>query len=75
MICFFVLFLVIYSRFLHTRLPEGSLIWVLTVIFLAALAASFFIYRMAIKIIMKKIDMEKYIEPVFGPRRPPKTKA
>ena len=74
MLCFFVIFLAIYSRFLHTHLPEGSLVWVLTVIFLAALAASFFIYRFVIKIVMKKFDMEKFIEPIFDQRRPPKAK-
>ena len=68
---FFIIFLVIYSNFLHARLPEGGIAWVLTVLFLAAIAASFFIYRLVIKIIMKKINMEKYLDPVFGPRRPP----
>jgi hypothetical protein len=67
----FIIFLVIYGRFLP-MLPESSAAWMLPVIFVASIVASFLIYRLAIKIIMKKVDMEKYFDPIFGHRRPRK---
>ena len=65
----FILFLVIYGYF-QSFLPESSAAWILPVIFIASIVVSFFIYRLAIKIIMKKVDFEKYFDPIFGPRRP-----
>ena len=70
-ICFLV-FLAIYSRFLFPVLPENSAAWALPVIFVASIAASFFVYRQAIKVVMKKIDMEKHFDPIFGRRPPPR---
>ena len=52
----FLLFLVIYSVFLHSRIGDGAMAWVLTIIFLAALAVSLIIYQRVIKIIMRKIN-------------------
>ena len=67
----FILFLLIYSKFLYPRLPESSAAWALPIIFVASIVTSFFIYRMAVKLMMKKVDMEKYFDPIFG-RRPRK---
>jgi len=69
----FLLFLLIYSNFLYGRVSESVAAWVLPIFFAGAIAASFFIYRLAIKILMKKIDMEKYFDPIFARRnRKPK---
>jgi uncharacterized membrane protein len=69
----FLLFLIIYSNFLYGRVSESVAAWVLPLFFAGAIAASFFIYRLAIKILMKKIDMEKYFDPIFASRsRKPK---
>ena len=70
-LCFLVL-LAIYSHFLFPALPESSAGWALPIIFVASIAASFFIYRLAVKTIMKKVDMEKYFDPIFGRRPPPR---
>ena len=66
----FVGFLLIYTRFLNPRLPESGGAWALPVIFVVSIAASFFVYRFAVKIITKKVDMEKHFDPIFGPKRP-----
>ena len=66
----FVILLAIYGRFLYPSLPEDAASWVIPVIFILAIAISFVVYRLAIKMIMKKIDMEKSFDPIFGPRRP-----
>jgi predicted membrane protein len=68
MICF-LLFLVIYSRVFYGHVSENVAAWLLPVFFAGAIAASFFVYRLAIKILMKKIDMEKYFDPIFVRRQ------
>ena len=70
MICFLAI-LVIYSRFFFPRLPEESIAWALPGTFVLAIVASIVIYRALIKILMKKVDMEKYFDPIFN-RRPPR---
>ena len=67
-ICF-LLFLVIYSKFFYGHTSENATAWLLPVFFVGSIVASFFIYRFAIKILMKKIDMEKYFDPIFVSRK------
>ena len=64
-----VLLLIVYARFLINILPETAQAWVLMIIFIAAIAASFVIYRYVIKLLEKKIDMTKYFDPIFSGRR------
>ena len=64
----FVLFLLVYGRFLSPHLPEGSDALMIPVNFVLSIVASLFIYRKAIKVVMKKVDMEKYFDPVFTRR-------
>ena len=70
----FLLFWVLCSIFIIPRLPPDSTAWtwVITAVFIAAIVVSFLIYRLTIKILMKKIDFEKYFDPIVGPRRPPR---
>ena len=69
-LCFLIL-LALYSRLLYPVLPESSAAWALPIVFVASIVASFFVYRQAIKVVMKKVDMEKHFDPIFG-RRPPR---
>ena len=64
----FLVFLIIYSKFFYGRVSENFAAWLLPVLFAGAIAASFFIYRLAIKILMKKVDMDKYFNPIFVSR-------
>jgi len=66
----FALFLLLYSRFLFPHLPEGSTVWMLPVNFLVSITASFLVYRQAIKLLAKKVDMEKHFAPIFTRSRP-----
>jgi hypothetical protein len=50
-------------------LPENIAGNALPFIFIAALVASFFLYNAILKIVTKKIDMDKYFDPIFKPRR------
>jgi len=71
-VLFFLIFMAIYIRFIYPLLPEDSAAWALPVIFVVSIAVSFFVYRQAVKIIAKKVDMEKHFDPIFGRRPPPK---
>ena len=68
----FIILLVLYGSLLLPRLPEGGGTWGIPVIFIVSIVVSFLAYRLLIKIIMKKVDMEKHFDPIFGPRRPRK---
>jgi hypothetical protein len=72
-VCFTAL-LVLYARFIASLLPEGGQAWGFPLIFIAAIALSFLIYRVVLKQLMKKIDVEKHFDPIFGGRRPPARK-
>ncbi|MCL2006914.1 MAG: hypothetical protein FWG77_02395 [Treponema sp.] len=50
----FIIFLVIYSVFLHSRLPENGIAWVLSILFIAALGISLVLYRLIMKRLIKK---------------------
>ena len=64
----FLVFLVIYSRFLYPKSSDNIAAWVLPVIFLASILVSFLVYRLVIKIIIKKVDMNKHFDPILGAR-------
>ena len=64
-ICF-VLLLVLYVKL---NLPESTVAWGFPLIFIGAIVLSFLIYRLVIKQVMKKVEMEKYFDPIFGRRK------
>jgi len=70
-LCFIVL-MVVYFKLLQPSFPPNATGVALPVIFVLSIVVSFLVYRAAIKIIMKKVDMEKYFDPIFGPRKPPR---
>jgi hypothetical protein len=67
-ICF-ILLLLVYARLLLPYLPETVGAWGFPVIFIGSIALSFVLYRFILKIVMKKVDMEKHFDPIFGRRR------
>ncbi|MDR3303805.1 MAG: leader peptide processing enzyme [Treponema sp.] len=69
----FIVLILVYAKFVMPRLPnsESAASWGLPVIFIASIAASFVLYRVVIKQIIKRIDMEKYFDPLFS-RKPRK---
>ena len=69
-LCFFLL-ATLSRLFIVPLLPPDSTAWswLITGIFIAAIVVSFVVYRLAIKIIMKKVDMDKYFDPIFRPRK------
>ena len=67
----FVLLLAIYAKLIMSHLPEGAQAWSVVLIFIAAIAVSFVAYRFALKLLLKKIQIDKYFDPIFGGRRKP----
>lgn len=67
-LCFAGLLLV-YVKCIVSLLPENGQAWGFPLLFIAAIALSFLVYRFALKLLLKKVDMEKYFDPIFG-RRP-----
>ena len=65
----FIFFFVVYARFIFPHFPQAGSAWLIPIVFTASIAASLLIYRLVIKLIMKKVDMEKYFDPIFT-RRP-----
>lgn len=68
----FVLLLVLYVRVLSPLLPESAAAWGFPVLFLAAIALSFLIYRLVLKQLLKRINVEQHFDPIFGRRQPRK---
>jgi membrane protein implicated in regulation of membrane protease activity len=66
-----LLLLMIYARFIMSHLPEGAQAWSLVLVFIASIAISFVVYRFTLKILLKKIQIDKYLDPIFGRRKPP----
>jgi hypothetical protein len=65
----FVGLLLLYVRFIMSLLPEEGRAWGFPLIFIAAIIISFLVYRFALKLLMKKVDMGTYFDPIFGKRK------
>ena len=61
----FFLLSFIYIKFIYNLLPEQSGSWVFAVIFLIAIAVSFIVYRFLLKYLLRKVDVDKYFDPLF----------
>ncbi|MDR0718496.1 MAG: leader peptide processing enzyme, partial [Treponema sp.] len=65
----FVVLFILFARILVPRLPESAVTWSFPVIFIGAIALSFVVYRIVLKQLLKRINVEKHFDPIFGPRR------
>ena len=70
LIIFIIYFAGIYIFALVYNDGMGSYIEIInTFIFIASIVGSFLIYRLILKIISNKIDMEKYFEPIISRKK------
>jgi len=67
-ISFFIL-LILYGKFIYPRIPESGYSWAVSLILLASIAISIFVYRVVLKLFMNKIDVEQYFDPLFVKRK------
>jgi len=63
-ISFFALFILYYKFAMHL-IPEANQEWGIMMLIVAALAISFFVYRAVLRILIDKVDVEKYFDPLF----------
>jgi len=70
-VVFILLFLPSYNFLLRRSYPPNldPLSWMLPLFFILSIVASFVIYRFSLNFLVKKIDMEKYFDPIFINRR------
>jgi hypothetical protein len=71
----FMALLLLFTFVIMPRLPEPAAAkaatWAIPAIFIGAIAISFAVYRLILKVFMKKVNIEKHFDPIFGGRRPP----
>jgi hypothetical protein len=68
-VVFFFGLLLLYVKFLLPLLPESGRAWGFPLLFIAAIVLSFLTYRFVLNLLMKKIKVEEYFDPVFGGRK------
>jgi len=61
----FLLLLLFNANVLIGFLPQEAQAWSFPVIFIAAILISFFVYRFVLGILIKKINVEKYFDPII----------
>ena len=69
-IAVFVVFLIVPPLIMGAELYESMLTTLIPVFLIASLVVAFFIYRLILKQVEKRIDMTQYFEPFF--RRKPR---
>ena len=56
----------LYLRFFMVYFSsENAIFWAFVLIFIGSITASFFLYRFLLSILLKKVNVEKYFEPIF----------
>jgi hypothetical protein len=72
----FLALLFLFTFAVRPRLPEPAAnraaAWAIPVIFIGAIALSFVVYRIVLKVFMKRVNIEEHFDPIFGARRPPR---
>ena len=65
-----VILFFIFINFIHPVIPESESVyqWTFLQLFVASCAISFFVYRAVIKIVLKKINIDKYFDPLIMSR-------
>jgi hypothetical protein len=68
----FLILLILFLKFLAPILPQDAGAWGLPVVFVGAIAIAFILYRFVLKMLIKRIDVDRYFDPLFRPRKPPR---
>jgi hypothetical protein len=58
----FLLLYLPYALLLAPRLPPSSVLWILALLFLAALVISFLVYQALLKLFVRKVNVGKHFE-------------
>jgi membrane protein implicated in regulation of membrane protease activity len=68
---FFIL-LFIYAKLIMGLLPQEAQSWSFPLLFIAAIVISFFVYKLVLGFLIKKVNVEKYFDPILNSRNKPK---
>ncbi len=69
MLAVFVLLFVLFGLFLAPHVPEAVTSILVLLIFVGSITLTYFIYHKLVQFISRKVDMEKYFDPLFGRRK------
>ena len=61
----FFLLLFLYTRFLMVHVSESANSWIFLVIFAGSVITSFVVYRLVLKLVLSKVDVDKHFDPLF----------
>jgi uncharacterized membrane protein (DUF441 family) len=64
----FILLAILYARYIFPIISPTGQSWGFTLIFIASIAVSIFVYRLVLKALLAKFDIEKYFDPLFVKR-------
>jgi hypothetical protein len=68
---FFIL-LFVYARLIMKFLPQEAQAWSFPLMFIAAIVISFFVYKLILGLLIKKVNVEKYFDPILSSRYKPR---
>jgi len=63
--------LVVLGLFILSKLPESFIPIGTVLVFFIAIIGAFFIYHRIVKFISKRVNMDKYFDPIFRQRKKP----
>jgi hypothetical protein len=49
-------------------LPQGAQAWSFPLLFITSIAISFFVYKLVLGYLIKRINVEKYFDPIINTR-------
>lgn len=61
----FIILMFLYGRYIMKFVPQESHQWSFVFIFIVSIIISFLVYRYLLKLILKKIDIGEYFDPLF----------
>ncbi|GBU27889.1 hypothetical protein R84B8_01432 [Treponema sp. R8-4-B8] len=64
----FIVLIILYGKFIFPKIPESGYGWAASLILLASIAISIFVYRAVLKYFINKINVEQYFDPLFVKR-------
>ena len=69
MIFFFTATFLLYGVFLAPRLPQLVNTIMLIVLFVLSIVGTYLVYHKAVNVLSTRVDMEKYFDPIFKPKK------
>lgn len=69
MLLFFLVFMIIFARFIAPSLPPGANQIILLVLFIVSIAGTYLLYHRIMRWLSNKYDLEEHMAPLFGKKK------